>query len=285
MFERYTEKARRTIFFARYEASEFGSICIETEHLLLGLLREEKALFSRLLPNVTYNSIHQEVVAHTVIREKVPTSVDLPLSDESKRVLMFAAEEADRLNDRHIGTEHLLLALLRENKHPAAQLLIQRGADLERLRLGVEKVPSAEPSPRTYAVLGRKSSPTSKDTIVIHGSPWNADYIRDLVARYREHSWHWNQRSWTPRDIVVERTRGSISFDLSLAEDAANFEVVKGVWKKDHCAVCRWDLFESADDPAHGTGYTNGREWLCLECYEKFFKGPDFFSSSYADIT
>ena len=107
MFERYTEKARRVIFFARYEASEFGSPCIETEHILLGLLREDKALFFRLLPNVTYQVIHQEVTAHTVIKEKVATSVDLPLSDESKRVLAYSAEEAERLHHQHIGTEHL----------------------------------------------------------------------------------------------------------------------------------------------------------------------------------
>ena len=133
MFERYTEKARRVIFFARYEASSFGSAYIETEHLLLGLLREHKGI-GRLLPKVDYDSIRQEVAAHTVIKEASPTSVDLPLSDESKRVLVYAAEEADRLSHRHIGTEHLLLGLLREKEHPAAQLLIQRGADLDKLR-------------------------------------------------------------------------------------------------------------------------------------------------------
>ena len=112
MFERYTEKARRVIFFARYEASQFGSPYIETEHLLLGLLREDKALTNRFLrSHASVESIRKQIEGHTTIREKVSTSVDLPLSNECKRVLAYAAEEAERLSHKHIGTEHLLLGL------------------------------------------------------------------------------------------------------------------------------------------------------------------------------
>src|SRR5208337_412812 len=115
MFERYTEKARRVIFFARYEASQFGSPYIETEHLLLGLLREDKALTNRFLrSHASVESIRKQIEGHTTIREKVSTSVDLPLSNECKRVLAYAAEEAERLSHKHIGTEHLLLGLFRE---------------------------------------------------------------------------------------------------------------------------------------------------------------------------
>src|SRR5438067_11207491 len=78
MFERYTEKARRVIFFARYEASQFGSPYIETEHLLLGLLREDKALTNRFLrSHASVESIRKQIEGHTTIREKVSTSVDL----------------------------------------------------------------------------------------------------------------------------------------------------------------------------------------------------------------
>ena len=99
MFERYTEKARRVIFFARYEASQFGSPYIETEHLLLGLLREDKALANRFLrSHAAVESIRKQIEGHTTIREKVSTSVDLPLSHECKRVLAYAAEEAERLD-------------------------------------------------------------------------------------------------------------------------------------------------------------------------------------------
>ncbi len=128
MFERYTEKARRVIFFARYEASQFGSPYIETEHLLLGLLREDKALTNRFLrSHASVESIRKQIEGHTTIREKVSTSVDLPLSNECKRVLAYAAEEAERLSHKHIGTEHLLLGLLREEKCFAAEILHERG--------------------------------------------------------------------------------------------------------------------------------------------------------------
>src|SRR5438309_1381385 len=131
MFERYTEKARRVIFFARYEASQFGSPYIETEHLLLGLLREDKALTNRFLrSHASVESIRKQIEGHTTIREKVSTSVDLPLSNECKRVLAYAAEEAERLSHKHIGTEHLLLGLLREEKCFAAEILHERGLRL-----------------------------------------------------------------------------------------------------------------------------------------------------------
>src|ERR1700734_671784 len=135
MFERYTEKARRVIFFARYEASQFGSPYIETEHLLLGLLREDKALANRFLrSHAAVESIRKQIEGHTTIREKVSTSVDLPLSHECKRVLAYGAEEAERLNHKHIGTEHLLLGLLREEKCFAAEILHERGLRLTAIR-------------------------------------------------------------------------------------------------------------------------------------------------------
>ena len=135
MFERYTEKARRVIFFARYEASQFGSPYIESEHLLLGLIREDKALANRFLrSHAAIESIRKQIEAHTQVREKVSTSVDLPLSHECKRVLAYAAEEAERLSHKHIGTEHLLLGLLREEKCFAAEILLERGLRLATIR-------------------------------------------------------------------------------------------------------------------------------------------------------
>ena len=140
MFERYTEKARRAIFFARYEASQLGSPYIETEHLLLGLLREDKALANRFLQSHSViESIRKQIEADIPIREKVSTCVDLPLSHECKRSLAYGAEEAERLDHKHIGTPHLLLGLLREDKSLAAQLLRKRGLDLDSVRERVQQ--------------------------------------------------------------------------------------------------------------------------------------------------
>lgn len=134
MFERYTEKARRVIFFARYEASQFGSPYIETEHILLGLMREDKALTNKFLRAEPPDTIRQQIERNTVVREHIATSVDLPLSEESKRVLAYAAEEAERLRHQHIGTEHLLLGLLREESSFAANILHERGLRLATMR-------------------------------------------------------------------------------------------------------------------------------------------------------
>ena len=147
MFERYTEKARRVIFFARYEASEFGSSSIETEHLLLGLLREDKALTNRFLPAIdSVESIRNRVRAVTPMRPKISTSVDLPLSQESQRVLAYAAEETERLSHRHLGTEHLLLGLLREENCLTATLLREHGLAIETVReeVAARKAPSSD---------------------------------------------------------------------------------------------------------------------------------------------
>jgi len=149
MFERYTEKARRVIFFARYEASQFGSPYIETEHLLLGLLREDKALTNRFLrSHASVESIRKQIEAHTTIREKVSTSVDLPLSNECKRVLAYAAEEAERLGHKHIGTEHLLLGLLREEKCFASEILQERGLKLAQIRDELARVTQEKAPPQ-----------------------------------------------------------------------------------------------------------------------------------------
>jgi ATP-dependent Clp protease ATP-binding subunit ClpC len=129
MFEKYTEKARRVIFFARYEASQFGSPSIETEHLLLGLIREDRNLTARFIPraSATIQDIRKEIEGRTLVRGKVSTSVDLPFSEECKRALNSAAEESERLSHKHIGTEHILLGLLREEKSVAAEILRDHG--------------------------------------------------------------------------------------------------------------------------------------------------------------
>ena len=159
MFERYTEKARRTIFFARYEASQYGSPYIEAEFLLLGLLRENKALAARFFPShASYEAIRLEIDRHQPVAEKTSTSVDLPLSTESKRILAYAAEEAERLGHHFIGSEHLFLGILREQGCFAAQLLQQQGINLEAVRKDVaEGQPpdiSSHPPRSTGSTLG-----------------------------------------------------------------------------------------------------------------------------------
>jgi Clp amino terminal domain, pathogenicity island component len=128
MFERFIEKARRTIFFARYEASNYGSSYIETEHLLLGLLREDRALAKYCLDKIgDGDELRAEIDKRITRRERISTSVDVPLTDESKKILYLAIEEAERLGSSSIGTEHILLGILRMEGSLAAELLQARG--------------------------------------------------------------------------------------------------------------------------------------------------------------
>src|SRR5918912_2175907 len=143
MFERYTEKARRVIFFARYEASQFGAPAIGPERLLPGLMHEDKTLAGRFFPRAQVNieAIRKEIEGRTLLREKISTSVELPLAPETKRVLAYAHEESDRLQHRHIGTEHLLLGLLREERSMAAEILFERGLRLVDAREKIKRPP------------------------------------------------------------------------------------------------------------------------------------------------
>jgi len=134
MFQRYTERARRSIFFARYEVSQFGARMIDTEHLLLGVLREHSK--DPLAGSETaFAEIRSRIEQHKPPSgERVPTSVDLPLSHASKRALVYALEEADSLKHASIDNRHLLIGLLREENCFAAGVLRDRGITIEALR-------------------------------------------------------------------------------------------------------------------------------------------------------
>jgi uncharacterized protein (TIGR02246 family) len=147
MFERYTQKARRVIFFARYEASQYGSAYIETEHLLLGILREDRPLGAKFInEKFGEQSVRNEIESEITRGERLSTSIEMPLSADSKKVLIRAADEASRLGEKHVGTEHLLLGILLEPECLAAKILLRRGVTLERIReeLALASAPSSE---------------------------------------------------------------------------------------------------------------------------------------------
>jgi ATP-dependent Clp protease ATP-binding subunit ClpC len=147
MFARYTEKARRAIFFARYEASRLGSSHIEAEHVLLGLFREDKKLLERFLrPGSSVETLRSEVEHRLPSSQgKAPSSIDMPLSAECKRVLAYAQEEAERLSHEDIDTTHLLAGLVREQDSLAAQILGEAGVSLSMVREELSRA-KGEPS-------------------------------------------------------------------------------------------------------------------------------------------
>ncbi len=142
MFERYTQGARTTIFWARYMASQVGSEEIKTEHFLLGLLRSDKTLAKRFLGSPwAAETVWKKIEEVKPKRERVPGPKEIPLSIESKRVLACASEEADLFSNRRICTEHLLLGLLRETKCLAAKILSELGVQFGSTRDELSRSP------------------------------------------------------------------------------------------------------------------------------------------------
>lgn len=256
MFERYTEHARRVIFFARYEASQVGSPFIETEHMLLGIMRQNRDLIRAVLPKTSTETIRKHIGDRQNRSEKTSVSVDLPLSNECKRVLAYAAEEAERLSHRHIGSEHLLLGLLREKEGLAAQILRSYGATIE--------------STRKIISTRKQAVERYEEAVYIHGEPWNSGYVQSEMEELRKFAWR--KRDWKPQDILIESSTGRIHFDVSQQDDPA-LKLVPGGLSRELCSLCHWEL-KLGDGPEHATGYTNGREWLCTECYETWIASP-----------
>src|SRR5689334_21638149 len=139
MFERFTEQARRVLFFARYEASQLGSTAINTEHLLLGLLREGKGLTGRVFDRVHLDplAVHVEITDAAASRPKIATSVEIPIAADAKAALQHAAEEADGMRHSHIGGEHLLLGLLHLPESAAGAILTRAGLRLDDVRASI----------------------------------------------------------------------------------------------------------------------------------------------------
>jgi uncharacterized protein (TIGR03435 family) len=172
MFERYLERARRVLFFSRYEASQLGSLSIEPPHLLLGILREGSAVTASVLDRCGFSA---ESVRDEIVRLAGPAShpvsghVEIPFSVDTKRVLGYAAEEADRLHvgngpEGAIDSDHLLLGVFRLQS-PATALFSSRGVTIDDVRALVAKQSYDPPPPRGF--VPPPPRPVSRDVAPI----------------------------------------------------------------------------------------------------------------------
>jgi uncharacterized protein (TIGR03435 family) len=175
MFERYTEQARRALFFARYEAFQVGSPFIETEHLLLGLFREDQSPTARVFARarLSVDEVRREIDARTARRIVTSESNEIPFSDETKAVLTYAAQEADRLLHEHVGTEHLLLGLFREERGIAATILTEQGLRIGSVRDQIVEMLGASLPLRAGLPLGRFIPPVEAPGLRIWPSQRN----------------------------------------------------------------------------------------------------------------
>jgi ATP-dependent Clp protease ATP-binding subunit ClpC len=161
MFERYNEKARRSLFFARYEASKLGSRVIESEHILLGILREGEGAVQEIFRRfqVEPEGVRREIEGERVFVERISATAELPLAEASKKILAHAANEAESLHHQFVGTQHLLLGILRVEGCTAMRILARHGFAFDTVREEVVKAtPPLEPAFRAgHAVKYRGS--------------------------------------------------------------------------------------------------------------------------------
>ncbi|MCB8932267.1 MAG: ATP-dependent Clp protease ATP-binding subunit [Chthonomonadaceae bacterium] len=155
MWQRFTERARKVVFYAQEEAQKFGEGYVSTEHLLLGLVRESDSVAARVLEKlgVSLNKIRAEVEKQLPRGDARP-SQDMTLTPRAKRVIDLAYDEARNLNNNYIGTEHLLLGLIREGDGLAGRVLAKLGVELERARREVMALQDTE----TQSKPGGRSS-------------------------------------------------------------------------------------------------------------------------------
>src|SRR5208282_1173752 len=121
MFERFAEEARQTVHFSKYTADQFGSPKIDTDHILIALLKDA-GLTGHLLQSLSVEEIREEIFAGATRRRPMRLEPhDLPLSKDSQQALVFAVEEADSLGNRYVDNKHILIGLLRVENCIAAQ--------------------------------------------------------------------------------------------------------------------------------------------------------------------
>ena len=186
MFERFTDRARRVVVLAQEEARMLGHNYIGTEHVLLGLLHEGEGLAARALEalGVGLEAVRQQV-EERIGRGHQAQSGHIPFTARAKKVLELSLREALLVGHDHIGTEHILLALIGEGDGVAVQVLVGLGADLDRIRQqvmqllpdGVNEPARAEPARAeaahpalTLGGLGRTLTQEAREGRLISGS-------------------------------------------------------------------------------------------------------------------
>jgi ATP-dependent Clp protease ATP-binding subunit ClpC len=181
MWQRFTERARKVVFYAQEEAQKFGEGYVSTEHLLLGLVRESDSVAARVLEKlgVSLTRIRAEVEKQLPRGDARPNQ-DMTLTPRAKRVIDLAYDEARNLNNNYIGTEHLLLGLIREGDGLAGRVLAKLGVELEKARREVMTLQDTDSSQKAGSG-GRQTTSTSQvKTATLD------EFGRDLTEMARE---------------------------------------------------------------------------------------------------
>ncbi len=246
MFDRFTLQALQVLFYARSEVTQLGSSAVDPEHILLGLLDEGTGLGSRILARTgdALDNFRSDIVRRLARREKVPESDEIPFSTSCERALKYAAEEADRLLHSNVGTEHLLLGLLREERSVAAEVLTARGLRIEAVRDAIveslsrgeqPEPPSPPPTPANTYQWPQIPFVPSRTVHILHSgmrSPQEPiiNYTGTVFSAY----------GFTLEDIIVRAWEGScwhVDITPGLRDDA-RFDFLMVLPQQEIWATC-----------------------------------------------
>ncbi|MBN1492794.1 MAG: NDP-hexose 4-ketoreductase, partial [Candidatus Omnitrophica bacterium] len=162
MFDRFTERARKVIILAKEEARRFNHDYIGTEHILLGLIKEGESVAAAVLQNLglSLENIRLEIEKLVQLGPSTIVSGDIPFTPKAKKVIELAMDEARRLGHNYIGTEHLLLGLIKEGEGVASHVLMNIGLDLNKVRNEIIKLlGSATPASASGSQKAKTKTP------------------------------------------------------------------------------------------------------------------------------
>jgi ATP-dependent Clp protease ATP-binding subunit ClpC len=205
MFERFTHRARQVIILAQEEAKRLNHGTVGTEHILLGIIREGEGVASKVLEslNIDPERVRAEIESAIGRGEEAPRA-EIAFTPRAKKVLELALDEARKLGHNYIGTEHLLLGLIREGEGVAARILKATGADTERVRSLVVYLLGEVGRTPSSAKSGRPSTPEfpaqfppglrpvsqAKLVDVVLGLADLRGEVRQLRTTLQSHFWH-----------------------------------------------------------------------------------------------
>ena len=223
MFERFTDRARRVVVLAQEEARMLNHDFIGTEHLLLGLIHEGKGVAAKALDGmgITEEAVRQQVEEIIGRGQQAARSGHIPFTPRAKKVLKLALREALQLGHPYIGTEHILLGLIREGEGVAAQVLVRLGADMDRTRHQVVQL--------LHGYQGQDETAAARARRRLGGVPRRERrLLPELLARFdsiESRLWALEQRVGTGPDLrdLDEEIRQARR-DKEAAIDAEDFE-------------------------------------------------------------
>jgi len=246
MFSRFTLPALQVLFFARYEVSQLASSALEPEHILMGIMGQGNGLGSRILARTidSLDDLRSDIVPRVSGREKVLEAQEVPFSASSQRALQYAAEEADRLLHKYVGTEHLLLGLLREGGSVAAELLTARGLSIEAVREAIVELrslgehvepPGPPPTPaNTYRWPQIPFVPSRTVHILYSGMQWPQEPVVNHADAV------FSAYGFTLEDMIVrawEGNRWHVDIAPELRDDA-RFDFLMVLPQQETVATC-----------------------------------------------